>query len=111
MNKATFHPTLPEVITDDARAQELALYAGVWDTLATMPAARDLCIAPVVNHPKHWLIFARVRNNPDPEENGFIVFSYPKASVPYSRVILTVAAMLQGATNVHSTLAALVPWE
>ncbi len=69
-------------IDDDAKAQTLMLELGVWDQITKyVNPSSTVTMVIADNHPTHWCLCARHRNNPDPKENGFQVIAYPKNTV------------------------------
>lgn len=111
MKLPAFNPSEPEVITDDNQAQEIMLYLGAWDALARMPQHQDTGVVLVQDHPTHWFTCIRIRNNPDPAENGFMIWVSPKAVVPFWAVMDHVYRMLSGSSQVDAGIAEGVPWE
>lgn len=90
------------IITDDSKAKAIMLHFGVLDQVAQKRHPTDttsVCIAET--HATHWCLCARIWNNPDPKENGFIVISYPKAYVDLMTVQAVMATYLAGSTRIE----------
>jgi hypothetical protein len=88
------------LVTDDTEARAIMLELGVLDQISRKTAATDTTSVCVVDsHPTHWCMCARIWDNPDPAENGFMVVAYPKTQVDRGTVMARMAAFLAGSTG------------
>ena len=106
---------LPDGVTvsidDNAKAQSLMLYLGVWDDIskqASLTTTVTMCVADT--HPTHWCLCVRHWNNPDPSENGFQVIAYPKDSVDRLAVESIRQQYLSDSTEITSRPINYKPW-
>lgn len=92
-------------VNDDAQAQTLMLELGVWDQM-TKEVTPSTTVTMVIadNHPTHWCLCARHRNNPDPKENGFQVIAYPKSTVDRFAVQMVLQQYLSRSTELSVEL-------
>ena len=88
-------------IDDDATAQTIMLELGVWDQMTKEASlTSELTMVLADNHPTHWCLCARHRNNPDPKENGFQVVAYPKKLMDHFTAQMILQEHLSGSTEV-----------
>ena len=71
-----------EVISDDWKAQNIMLQLGVWKYFAgEVGSASSLTMGVAENHPTHWCLCSRHRNNLVRKKNGFQVIAFPKETM------------------------------
>ena len=76
-----------DVVDNDWVAQKIMLQLGVWDYFAKAVAPNiTLTIGVVENHPTHWCICSRRRNNPNRYKNGFQILAFPKETMEAATV-------------------------
>ncbi|MGD0615299.1 MAG: hypothetical protein ABSA69_07670 [Verrucomicrobiota bacterium] len=76
------------MITDDVEAKAILLRCGILDYL-TNPrtlAKTHTGFCCHFDHPTHWILGTYHKDNPKPEDNGFVVFGWPKKS--FSKTII-----------------------
>jgi hypothetical protein len=104
MSNTPPHP-FKKIISDDGLAQTIMLHLGVWDYF-TQKVAPTTTVSMTIaeDHPTHWCLCARHRNNPDPAENGFQIIAYPKDSVDLMAVHAVMQQYLKGSTEISARI-------
>lgn len=89
------------LVTDDVKAQAIMLQLGVLNQISQKRDPTDTTSIYIAElHPTHWLMCARIWDNPDPTENGFMIVAYPKAHFDLFAVQGAMAAYLAESTRI-----------
>jgi hypothetical protein len=95
-----FEQSQPAVIDSDTTAQRVMIELGVWDQMSQQGGlAGNTNMMIVDTHPTHWCLCGRIWNNPNPNENGFIVITFPKSFIPRSHVTGVMSQYLSNSTD------------
>jgi hypothetical protein len=86
-----------EVISDDWLAQMIMLQLGIWEYFTEEVASSiDLTMGVAENHPTHWCLCSRHRNDLNPYKNCFQILAFPKDSVEAFTVHAIMKQHLEG---------------